>query len=77
VPVQDVYLGLDFSDSATGARLRLGSYIVVQIPDDEAKFTWRDWALDTESRAIVRRTSPEQVLPYNYFIFAITQYEGM
>jgi hypothetical protein len=76
VPVQDVYLGLDFSDSATGARLRLGSYIVVQVPEDQVKFSWGDWVFETESKAIVRKGEPETMLPYNYFIFAIAKYEG-
>jgi hypothetical protein len=76
VPVQDVYLGLDFSDSPTGVRLRLGSYIVVQIPEDEVRFSWDQWALDVASRAIISRDDPGAVLPYNYFIFAISRYNG-
>lgn len=76
VPVQDVFLGLDFGDSPTGARLRLGSYIAVQVSESEGKFTWNDWALDLESRAIVSKADPSQVLPFNYFIFAITSYTG-
>jgi hypothetical protein len=76
VAVQDVYLGLDFSDSTTGARLRLGSYIAVQVPADEVRFSWSDWMLDTANRSIVRKDSPDTVLPYNYFIFAVTKYEG-
>jgi hypothetical protein len=76
VPVQDVFLGLDFSDSPTGARLRLGSYIAVQVSEDEGRFDWGEWALDVSSRAIVSKANPAQVMPYNYFIFAITQYTG-
>jgi hypothetical protein len=76
VAVQDVYLGLDFSDTATGAKLRLGSYVVVQVPEDQVKFTWKDWVFETESRAIVRRDNPQEKLPYNFFIFAVAKYEG-
>lgn len=75
VAVQDVYLGLDFSDSATGARLRLGSYVVVQVPTEQERFSWGDWVLDIQSRSIIRRDSGDQ-LPFNYFIFAINKYEG-
>jgi hypothetical protein len=76
VPVQDVYLGLDFSDTATGARLRLGSYIVAQIPGDDASFRWTEWVLDTPSRMIARKDDPMIQLPHNYFIFAVTKYQG-
>jgi hypothetical protein len=76
VPVQDVYLGLDFGDSATGARLRLGSYLVVQVPEDQIKFSWSEWVFETESKAIVRKEDPGTILPYNYFIFAVAKYEG-
>lgn len=75
VAVQDVYLGLDFSDSATGARLRLGSYVVVQVPAEQERFSWGDWVLDTQNRSIIRRDSGDS-LPFNYFIFAISKYEG-
>jgi len=74
VPVQDVYLGLDFGDTATGARLRLGSYIAVQVPD--GAFAWNDWVLEMASRSIVRRDDFKAVLPYNYFIFAVSNYQG-
>jgi hypothetical protein len=76
VPVQDVYLGLDFGDTATGARLRLGSYIAVQVPSDEVNFRWSDWALDLESRLIVSLKDNSMTLPYNYFVFAVAKYEG-
>jgi hypothetical protein len=76
VPVQDIYLGLDFTDSPTGARLRLGSYIAMQVPEDGLKFSWKDWALDSASRAIVLKEEPDRTAPYNYFVFAITKYEG-
>jgi len=41
VPVQDFYLGLDFSNITTRARLAEGSYIAVQIPES-MKLAW-DW----------------------------------
>ena len=36
VPVQDIHLGLDFTEIAAGARLAIGSYIAVQIPGGAA-----------------------------------------
>jgi hypothetical protein len=74
VPVQDINLGLDFSDSATGARLRLGSYVVAQVPEGEVAFAWTDWALDTATRWLVRKDDPKVLMPFNYFIFAVSTY---
>lgn len=76
VPVQDIYLGLDFGDSPTGARLRLGSYLVVQVPEQQVKFSWSDWVLDSKSNTIVRLDDAGLKLPYNYLVFAISKYEG-
>jgi hypothetical protein len=41
VPVQDFYLGLDFSAIATRARLALGSYLAVQVPEARARVRLR------------------------------------
>jgi hypothetical protein len=76
VAVQDIYLGLDFGDSVTGARLRYGSYVVVQVPEDQVRFSWKDWIFDTSSRSILLRNDQETKLPYNYFVFAVSKFEG-
>lgn len=76
VPVQDIHRGLDFGDSPTGARLRLGSYIAMQVPDNEATFSWDQWMFDTSKQAIVKKDRPSETVPYNYFIFAVAKYEG-
>jgi len=69
VPVQDFHLGLDFSKGATGARLREGSYIAVQVPN-EADWDWSKWILKRSNNQVVSKadSSPIQL---NYVVFRI------
>jgi hypothetical protein len=78
VPVQDVFLGLDFSeDVPTRARLALGSYIAVQVPETRrAVWNWNDWIYDRTSGQIVRRANTAELIPYNYMVFGISHYDG-
>jgi hypothetical protein len=42
--VQDCYLGLDFAGTSMGARLAVGDYIAVQIPEKlQQVWYWDDW----------------------------------
>jgi len=52
VPVQDFYLGLDFSAIPTRARLAEGSYLAVQIPESQQTvWDWYPWDLTCPSLA--------------------------
>lgn len=47
VSVQDCYLGLDFAGTAMGARLAIGDYIAVQIPEKlQRAWDWQDWVYE-------------------------------
>jgi len=77
VPVQDFYLGLDFTGTTMGARLAIGDYIAVQIPESlQTVWTWKDWMYDPDNGHIVGRTDPTQLIPYNYLVFGVSRYEG-
>ncbi len=73
VPVQDFYLGLDFSPAALGARLCEGNYIAVQVPT-ESELNWKDWQFQPQTGQIGTR-SDGAPLPYNYVVFRVTRYE--
>jgi hypothetical protein len=74
--VQDFYLGLGLSnESPTGARLRTGSYVVVQVPESDTQtWRWRDWQFDRDSGQISSVTNWGSMIPYNYMIFGITRF---
>ena len=77
VPVQDFYLGLDFTGTTMGARLAIGDYIAVQIPESlQTVWSWQDWVYDPNNGHIVDRTDPTQLIPYNYVVFGVSRYEG-
>ncbi|MFV2103156.1 hypothetical protein [Micromonospora sp. LOL_024] len=72
VPVQDVYLGLDFGGAKSGARLALGTYIAVQMPEAfQRSWRWSDWTYDTHTGQIVNADG--QLMPLNYFMIGISQ----
>jgi len=75
VPVQDVFVGLDFSDNQAGARLRTGDYVIVQVPDAEkADWNWSEWKYDRNSGVIVKKTDGKTQVPFNYFVLGVTKY---
>ena len=77
VPVQDFYLGLDFSGTTMGARLAIGDYIAVQIPESlQTVWRWQDWVYDPGNGHIVSRAGPAQLIPYNYVVLGVSPYEG-
>lgn len=76
VPVQDFYLGLDFSNVATRARLAVGSYIAVQIPETmRLAWHWGEWVFQPATGNIVAKTDPSLLIPYNYVIIGVSLYE--
>lgn len=77
VPVQEFYLGLDFTNIATRARLASGSYLAVQIPETlERVWDWDDWVYHSTSGQVVNKDDPAQLIPYNYLVFSVSQYDG-
>lgn len=71
--VQEFYLGLDFDDGASyGGRLAVGNYVVVQAPDKE--FKWEEWAYDPVNTRIVKKNTPDEIVPYNYIVFRVTKH---
>ncbi|MGC9336312.1 MAG: hypothetical protein ACP5JJ_19390, partial [Anaerolineae bacterium] len=77
VAVQDFYLGLDFGDIVTRARLAEGSYLAVQIPDSvQVTWDWREWVYNPANGQIVRQDDPTVLVPYNYVVLGVSRYEG-
>jgi hypothetical protein len=76
VPVQDFYMGLDFDASVpTRARLREGSYVVVQLPEsDSVVWRWEDWVLDRTNGHLVRASDRNSLVPYNYLVLGVSRY---
>ena len=74
VPVQDFYLGLDFGSNPTGARLALGSYLAVQVPESKrAVWDWDEWAYNPSTGQVVQRADKAELLPYNYVVFGVSR----
>jgi hypothetical protein len=77
VPVQDFYMGLDFSNISTRARLAEGSYLAVQIPEaDQTSWDWGLWRYNPTSGAVVSANEPKQALRYNYVVFGVSKMDG-
>jgi hypothetical protein len=77
VSVQDFDLGLDFSSIPMGARLAEGSYLAVQIPEDQqTRWNWHEWVYHPDIGQVVKRTDTQRLIPYNYLVFGIGRYEG-
>jgi hypothetical protein len=75
VPVQDFYMGLDFSSIATRARLAEGSYLAVQIPETlQTAWDWAEWVYDPRNGQIVKKTQPSKLIPYNYLVYSVSRY---
>jgi hypothetical protein len=76
VPVQDFYLGLDFSAVPTRARLSEGSYIAVQIPEAlQTIWDWQDWVYNPGNGQIVNKADTAKLIPHNYLVFSVSRYE--
>lgn len=77
VPVQDFYMGLDFSAIAMRARLAEGSYIAVQVPEKlQTVWNWTDWVYSPANGQVVNKADATQMIPYNYIVFSVSRYEG-
>lgn len=77
VPVQDFYMGLDFSAIPTRARLAEGSYLAVQIPESlQPVWDWNEWVYNLNTGQVTQKADPAQLIPYNYLVFSVSRYEG-
>jgi len=77
VPVQDFYMGLDFGNIPTGARLAEGAYLAVQIPETlQTVWDWSEWVYNPNNGHVVNATDTKQLIPYNYIVFGVSRYEG-
>lgn len=75
VPVQDFYMGLDFSDVQTRARLASGSYVAVQVPNDELSgWAWENWVYDPTNGTLHASDDKSKPIPYNYMVFSVSEY---
>jgi len=77
VPVQEFYMGLDFEHPATRARLAVGSYVAVQIPQSQQRvWDWNDWGYHLASGQLLSKDDRKQMIPYNYLVFGVSRYSG-
>lgn len=66
-------LGLDFAGSATSARLREGSYVVVQADDRE--FEWSAHSWNSDSQSVVHAAS-NTAIDFNYMVFGVSRFSA-
>ncbi|PZQ88678.1 MAG: hypothetical protein DI534_11000 [Leifsonia xyli] len=71
--VFDFTLGLDFAGSPTSARLRHGTYIVVQAPTQA--WNWKSFVWDHSAERIVKRVGGEP-LNLNYLALGVSKYDS-
>jgi hypothetical protein len=67
--VQLFDLGLDFGAGQTSARLRRGSYVVVQVPGS-SMWRWGSWGFDPHTMSVV--DGDGRPAPYNTIVFGVT-----
>lgn len=70
--VYNFRLGLDFATSQTAAKLRHGSFVVIQ--GDEASWSWNDVRWNAGSQQIVRHYD-NLPIELNYMIFRVSPYD--
>lgn len=66
-------LGLDFAGSATSARLRLGSYLVVQT-DEAAAWDWSQYEWNPDGMALHPAGKPAEKIKFNYVVFGVSRF---
>lgn len=74
IPVQEFYMGLNFTGIQTRARLAQGSYIAVQVPSAE-QWDWSKWVFDPRSEQIVSTNPQGNAIPYNYIVFSVSKFD--
>lgn len=74
VPVQDFFVGLDLSAVRTRPKLREGSYVVAQVPDEA--WDWGEWVYRETSGRVTARDDAARGMPYNYMILGVSRSSG-
>jgi hypothetical protein len=75
VPVQNFFMGLDFTNTAYGARLAQGTYVAVQIPQDpQNPWDWTEWVYRPQIGIVNKSNNTD--IPYNYIVINISKYDG-
>ena len=72
IQVHSFDLGLDFGGSSTSARLRLGSYVVVQT-DDAAHWDWSKYSWSGNGMTLTANDL-DRPIDYNYMVFGVTSF---
>lgn len=67
-------LGLDFGQGVSSARLRHGSYVVIQ-SDDQKNWNWSDFEWDRDSMSLKYKDNLRNI-EFNYMIFGVTAFAG-
>lgn len=73
--VHEYNLGLDFANTSTSARLRYGSYVVVQ--SDSADWNWANFEWDKGATSLRRKIPSEHGIDFNYTVFSVAPYTPM
>lgn len=73
-PIYSFKLGLDFEKSRTSAKLRHGSFLVIQ--GDESGWLWKDVVWNANSQQLIRRDDIS-TLEYNYLVFRVSAYNDI
>lgn len=68
--VHNFNLGLDFSNNQTSARLRKGSYVVVQ-KDNLQGWRWDDWQWNAGGQVLQLRAGPARDIEFNYLVIGV------
>lgn len=66
-------LGLDFAGGATSARLREGSYIIVQA--DDGIFDWSAHTWSSDARSVIE-TATGKPIDFNYMVFGVSRFSA-
>lgn len=69
--VHNFNLGLDFANGASSARLRLGSYVVVQ-SDDVGGWNWDNYEWNRDTHMIEPRCDKSSGVPFNFMVFGVS-----
>ncbi|PZP94795.1 MAG: hypothetical protein DI587_24825 [Variovorax paradoxus] len=73
VQVHSFDLGLDFEGGATSARLRTGSYLVVQ-SDDGAAWDWTQFRWNADGHSLVNIDPAAGPVNFNYMVFGVSRF---
>ncbi|VWD48411.1 hypothetical protein BLA18628_05856 [Burkholderia aenigmatica] len=71
--VHSFNVGLDFSSTSTSAKMRLGSYLIVQT--DGTNWSWSDFIWDCNSASLRHKHNSSHVLA-NYMVFGVSPFHA-